>query len=450
MTNKKKDPTYTNVYMLGSAMSLCLLGIKVAINLIVPILGNMGSICMALLWLSSAIASFFIPLFLNVFKNERSVLFWMSIEYGLYVLSFAYVIPAVAYVWSFIHGVVATVLWAAEGVYLSSNMNEHDKGRKSGIFWAIYMSGTIIGNLAIYFILRFMDTNASTDPAGWHGAASYMFLFLGGISLLGCIIMYLLKPAPQSNKSLSSSTPTVSISVLLHKSMKMMISHEMIWLLLPMAYLGFEYAYVGCMLTRQVDAISSVGLQMAVYSFIETIISSSLGKLLDQYGTLFLMTLGTITQCIGTGLMWYANIYQNFLFYLGFTFLALSDSAYNTLIPAIVGEKFIDQESANTVFRLFQNSGSCICYLISSLFVEEGNNKSIGKVYAIELLMNILLAVLSQISFYLYKKQEHKHVLPKVDIENAMKPIPSTNDKEDENEIDKDKNMIKSNEDFVN
>ena len=46
--------------------------------------------------------------------------------------------------------------------------------------------------------------------------------------------------------------------------------------------------------------------------------------------------------------------------------------------------------------------------------------------------------------------QEYKHILPKVDIENAMKPIPSTNDKEDENEIDKDKNMIKSNEDFVN
>ena len=64
--------------------------------------------------------------------------------------------------------------------------------------------------------------------------------------------------------------------------------------------------------------------------------------------------------------------------------------------------------------------------------------------------MNILLAVLSQVSFHLYKKQEYKHILPKVDIENAMKPIPSTNDKEDENEIDKDKNMIKSNEDFVN
>lgn len=72
------------------------------------------------------------------------------------MFAYVYFIPSVGYVWSFLHGIVAAVLWAAEGVYLSANMNEHDKGVKSGIFWGVYMSGTILGNLAVFFILRFI------------------------------------------------------------------------------------------------------------------------------------------------------------------------------------------------------------------------------------------------------------------------------------------------------
>ena len=414
MTRKSNDPTMSNVYTLGFAMSLTLLGIKVAMNFIVPIFGTTGSMCMALIMLSSAFSCFIIPPILKWFKNERQCLAWLCIEYGLYMFAYVYFIPSVGYVWSFLHGIVAAVLWAAEGVYLSANMNEHDKGVKSGIFWGVYMSGTILGNLAVFFILRFIGLDDSSNVEGWHGAASIMFIFLGCISLIGAVPMFLLKPSPsEGTRPPLSSTPTM---VLMKRVVKMTVSHDMIWLLMPMFYLGFQYSYLGCMLTRQLHDQSSLGLLMAVYSFVETVISTSLGSLMDKFGQMFLMNVASLTQAAGMITVWYANFTQNFLYYISFILLALSDSAYQTLIPAVVGEKFTDQETANSVFRLFQNMGGCICYLLASLFVKEGENVASSSMYAAELWLNIGLATLSHLSFIVFGHIHKAPVLPKTEL----------------------------------
>lgn len=414
MTKKSNDPTMSNVYTLGFAMSLTLLGIKVAMNFIVPIFGNTGSLCMALIMLSSAFSCFIIPPILKWFKNERQCLAWLCIEYGLYMFVYVYFIPTVGYVWSFLHGVVAAVLWAAEGVYLSANMNEHDKGVKSGIFWGVYMSGTILGNIAVFLILRFIGLGDLSKTEGWHGAASIMFIFLGCISLIGAIPMFLLKPSPaEGSRAPLSSTPT---TVLIKRVVRLTFSREMIWLLMPMFYLGFQYSYLGCMLTRQIHDQSSLGLLMAVYSFIETIISTPLGSLMDKYGNLFLMNVASLSQAVAMITVWYANFTQNYLYYISFILLAISDSAYQTLVPAVVGEKYTDQETANSVFRLFQNMGGCICYLLASPFVKEGENVASPSMYAAELWLNIILAALSHLSFIVFRHVHKAPALPKMEL----------------------------------
>ena len=74
----EKDPSMSNVVTLGIGMSLCLIGVKVSSSFIVPILGKLGSVSMALLYFSNSFANFFVPPILNLFKNERSTMFWVS------------------------------------------------------------------------------------------------------------------------------------------------------------------------------------------------------------------------------------------------------------------------------------------------------------------------------------------------------------------------------------
>ena len=102
-----------NVVTLGIGMSLTLIGMKVSSSFIVPILGNLGSIAMALMYFSNSFANFFVPPILNLFKNERTTMFYMVFEYGLYILEFAYIIPPITLVWSIIHGIVASYLSSA-------------------------------------------------------------------------------------------------------------------------------------------------------------------------------------------------------------------------------------------------------------------------------------------------------------------------------------------------
>lgn len=400
-SGKEKDTSMSNVVTLGIGMSLCLLGVKVSSSFIVPILGNLGSISMALLYFSNSFSNFFVPPILNWFKSERNTMFWTSFEYGLYVMNYAYVIPGLNLVWSFIHGVFAAVIWTAEGIYLNANSTNDDRGKKSGIFWTLYMTGAAIGNVAVYFLLKTIGIDDSSDKTGWNGSASVMFLFLGLISLLGSIPMYMLKPSPKeaSRKFISKVSP----SVLIKKMLRLMVSPNMYWLLIPMFFVGFEYVFIGSMLTRQVHQTGDVGLMMSLFCIIEVIISTPLGLLIDRWGNRIMLSAATVLELAALLTFWFANKTQNALFYLAFVFLSLSDSIYETIIPTIIGRNYTDPESANACFRLFQYMGGCICYLLAPLYADTTTKWVSDKSLFSELMLCSVLCVLCIISYFIYE-----------------------------------------------
>ena len=424
---KEKDTSMSNVVTLGIGMSLCLIGVKVSSSFIVPILGNLGSISMALLYFSNSFANFFVPPILNWFKNERNTMFWASFEYGLYVLNYAYIIPSVNLVWSFVHGIFAAVIWSAEGIYLNANSTDKDRGKKSGIFWTLYMTGAAIGNVAVYFLLKFIGLEDSPNPSGWHGSASVMFIFLGLLSLVGAIPMYLLKPSPKeaSRKFIHKVSP----GILIKKMVNLVISPNMRGLLIPMFFVGFEYVFIGSMLTRQVHQTGDVGLMMSLFCIIEVIISTPLGVLIDRLGNRTMMTSATLLELAALLSFWYANKMQNGLFYLSFVFLSLSDSIYETIIPTIIGSNYADVESANACFRLFQYMGGCICYLLAPVYVD-GTTKwvSDSSLFS-ELMLCGVLCVFCVVSYILYERTFKREV-----VSEGIK-----NENGNGNEIEKDK-----------
>ena len=460
----EKDPSMSNVVTLGIGMSLCLIGVKVSSSFIVPILGKLGSVSMALLYFSNSFANFFVPPILNLFKNERSTMFWVSFEYGLYILDFAYIIPPLNLVWSFIHGIFAAVLWTAEGIYLCDNSTDEDRGKKSGIFWTLYMTGAAIGNVAVYFLLRFIGIGDYPSSSGWHDSASIMFIFLGIISLLGAIPMYMLKPSPgESKRKFVSKT---SPKVLIKKMIRLMISPNMRWLLLPMFFVGFEYVFIGSMLTRQVHDTGTVGLMMSLFCIVEKFISTPMGLLLDKVGNISMLSLATVFELCALVTFWFSNKSQNALFYLAFIFLSLSDSAYETFVPAILGHNYSDLESANACYRLFQYMGSCICYLIAPLFVDSTTKWVSDANLLKEILLCGVLCILCLLFFIIYdftfkkempissiktptdEKSVELHHVANEDLEDISKDVPKKAVEQSKTVVDV-KATFNSNEDFV-
>lgn len=401
-----------NVVTLGVGMSLTLIGMKVSSSFIVPILGSLGSISMALMYFSNSFANFFVPPILNLFKNERRTMFYMVFEYGLYILQFAYIIPPVSLVWSFIHGIVAAVLWTAEGIYLCANSTDSDRGKKSGIFWTLYMTGAALGNVAVFFLLKKIGLSNYPSSSGWHDGASIMFICLGCASLLGAIPMAMLKPSAseETNRKYVAKT---SPKVLMKKMVRLMFSPSMRWLLIPMFFVGFEYVFIGSMLTRQVHNTGNVGLMMSLFCIIEMVVSTPLGLLLDRVGTVAMFVVSSVFEFLALITFWYANKSQGALFYLAFIFLSLSDSSFETVLPTVIGHNYTDLESANSTYRLFQYMGSCICYLIAPLFVDQTTTWVSDQSLLKEMVLCSVLCVISLICFIIYSSGSKK-VLPVV------------------------------------
>lgn len=421
VSDSRKDTTMSNVVTLGLGMSLCLIGVKTSSSFIVPILGDLGSISMAVLYFSNSFSNFIVPPILNLFKNERQAMFWTVFEYFFYVLQFAYVIPAVNILWSVVHGIFAAVIWTAEGIYLCGNSTDKDRGKKSGVFWTLYMIGAAVGNIAVYILTRFFTIADSQSPSGWHGSASYIFIFLAIATLFGAIPLGMLKPSPnESNRKFINKTKP---QVLMKKMLRMIISPNMVWLLLPMFFVGFEYVFIGSMLTRQVHDTGSVGLMMSLFCIVETIISTPLGLVMDKLGSSFVFATSTVFELLSLITFWYANKTQGGLFYLAFILFSLSDSCYETVIPAIIGKNYTDIESANSTFRLFQYMGSCICYLVAPLFTNKGTKWVTDENLKLELTLCATLCILAAISFVIYVKVYNKiMVVTKVAEKKDEKP----------------------------
>ena len=197
------------------------------------------------------------------------------------------------------------------------------------------------------------------------------------------------------------------------KMVRLMFSPSMRWLLIPMFFVGFEYVFIGSMLTRQVHNTGNVGLMMSLFCIIEMVVSTPLGLLLDRVGTVAMFVVSSVLEFLAIITFWYANKSQGALFYLAFIFLSLSDSSFETVLPTVIGHNYTDLESANSTYRLFQYMGSCICYLIAPLFVDQTTTWVSDQSLLKEMVLCSVLCVISLICFIIYSSGSKK-VLPVV------------------------------------
>ncbi|XP_071945362.1 protein unc-93 homolog A-like [Antedon mediterranea] len=302
---------------------------------------------------------------------------------------------------SFLIGLAAAPLWTAQGTYLTTSAisladltNEVPEtllNRFNGIFFVIFQSNQVVGNLISSLVLQQTD-ETSPNNTGYCGRCSCnkassnstgdsrqpdkslvntlltVYLVIGIIGLLLVVFFLDTLPTFQSSRMdrrecMQKWLETLGI-----------LRNPILVLLVPlMMYSGIEQAFVAGDFTKAyvtcAKGVEWVGYVMICYGGADAVSSYLLGRLEKYTGRLILFSLGGLVQMIliVTMYLWHPkaddDIWKFMLIAAGWGF---GDAVWQTQICSIVGVLFPDkQESAFANFRLWQSLGFSVAFACS-------------------------------------------------------------------------------------
>eukprot|EP00051_Salpingoeca_urceolata_P020113 m.299280 g.299280 ORF g.299280 m.299280 type:complete len:514 (-) comp19546_c0_seq7:279-1820(-) len=118
-----------------------------------------------------------------------------GLTYVIFIFSFVFPSLATILAASAILGVGAAVLWTAQGVFLTRNSTEADRGRLSGVFWAMLQARLIIGNAVALHTTGDIGQTMSADQA------RRFFVTMCVIGSVGTACFALLRRSPPTHIS---------------------------------------------------------------------------------------------------------------------------------------------------------------------------------------------------------------------------------------------------------
>ncbi|KAK8802150.1 hypothetical protein WA158_006544 [Blastocystis sp. Blastoise] len=401
-----------NVIHLGLGFMLLFMAFNPAQNYSVKLMGDVGATCLGIVNISFSILNIIAPSVIMKFGQSRYAIAASSVEYGLFIAHFSYLIIPVALCFSGFHGFCACIVWAAQGVYLSECSTTKNRGTNSGLFWSIYM--LIFGNLVATLLLTIFPVDNKPGQAGWNGNTSILFLVLGFFGILGSVVLFLLrKPikiedeeekgdqegsnsvVEQEIQSILAKEEPTTVSTEPQESIKdklfayghMMVDTK-VWLLVPlMLGSGYMMMWPAAMFNRQVTDATVVGVAMTIYGIIEVVFSLILGKVSDLFGNTVVLASGTIIGVAGLVVGVFANEQQNWLIHVAAALYAISDCAFQTQLMTLSGQLFSDKiDTAFAVLRMFQIYGASACFFLAPVFVDSaaGSASATSDMYLLE------------------------------------------------------------------
>jgi MFS family permease len=181
-----------NVFILSLGFFLLFGAFCVAQSLAVTVLqndglNNLGFYSLSFLYLSFAIFSFGSSVIVKKLGNKYSLVVG-AMFYAIYIASFIIasqnsisksVIRGTILTTAILCGFGGSILWVAQGNYLSICATDQNKGLFSAIFWAVYMGSGLIGDLfAAYVVAAFNESVFYTIMTALCILASLSFLLL--------------------------------------------------------------------------------------------------------------------------------------------------------------------------------------------------------------------------------------------------------------------------------
>jgi len=147
---------------------------------VVKKLGAKACLVIGALCYTVYVSSFILPAFRS--QNPDTTAWYLSRQ----LIESAILIAAA------INGFGASILWVAQGQYISNCANNENKGQFNSVFWALFMAAGIVGNLMAAYVIVSVDQSTFYIVITFICIASSLFFLL------------LRKPNPQPNQKRSS------------------------------------------------------------------------------------------------------------------------------------------------------------------------------------------------------------------------------------------------------
>ncbi|KAF5940822.1 hypothetical protein HYC85_021989 [Camellia sinensis] len=373
-----------DVHILSSAFLLIFLAYGAAQNLesTINTEEDLGTISLGILYSSFTVFSLVASLVVRFLGSKNALIlgttgYWLFIAANL-IPTWYTMVPASLYL-----GFAASIIWVAQGTYLTSTARSHAHdcnlhegtviGNFNGEFWGMFASHQFIGNL-ISLALLSDGTGESTS-----GTTLLFIVFLCSMTL-GTILMCFLhtrdvkreEGLPESSVSFNSTLVSLSKSVITP-----LFDIRMLLIVPLIAYSGLQQAFVWAEFTKDIVkpalGVSGVGGAMAVYGAFDAICSLAVGRLTSGLKSVTLIiSAGAFIQIIV--LIWLllkysvsSEVLGTIYPYLIAAIWGIGDGVFNTQLSALLGMLFKHDtvEGAFAQLKVWQSASMAVVFFVS-------------------------------------------------------------------------------------
>lgn len=259
----------------------------------------------------------------------KHVILVSSLSYPLFVFAVIFRIDAVLYAASILLGIGGTVLWTAQGDYLTRITGYETRNFYAGIFLAVMGIGEAFSNAGAGFAIE-------------HFTDRTVYLALGLFALLGCLVLSKITEPPHA---ITQSKKTHFINVLRDRSMI---------LFLPFAVASFVQSgllmYMIPIKIADLFGLPMVGKMLGLATFVVIIVHWSTGYLADRVGIYFCTQLSIGGGLLGILLVLTSN--SIFFYGLGVVLMFAGPAVFYTIAYQMTAHLFHNDVDAATAIRL--------------------------------------------------------------------------------------------------
>lgn len=332
-----------------------------------------------------AVSIWVTPLVISQIGTRTTILVGFLLNL-LYIVQFLSENEWLYYAGSILNGIGGALCWTAQGHYFAMNSTPETVSRNSGIFWAIFQSSGIIGNLFILFGLENLDLNKQTRNYLFIGMTITASVAVFSVFTFGRSLYRPLKT--NARKAFCQSWHVLKTRDMLLLSVT--IFHNGLECGLCLAVYGSTLGFTKRLPHKDTTTISLSGMLVAVGEVAGGAMFGIMGRKTIKWGRYPIMILGFVVQTIAFVIIVInlpnASIYgptydkgviepSETLALICSFLLGMGDSCYATQIYAILGTVFVDKSaSAFGVYNFFHG----ISFSISLAYTYLGLHWVIG------------------------------------------------------------------------
>ena len=320
----------------------------------------LGSICIGLLYVVMAFASFVAPVFIRRMGPKRTMCI-ASLTYPLFIVSAVFIVSPLMVVLAVLIGLFAALLNTAQGALQTDCCNDSNRGLHNGIFTAFNQGAGLIGNLAAIFLIKNSSDDADAAARhrcdeggialvvlGWQPRDSPFFLALAALSIVGCCLLTRLRPMPRAEAQDAETAGTAGAA--LRQTAALLFSPVMRDFVPLFLYTGLSQVFWSGMFTAELQDSEAIGVVMCILSVAEMAGGLLWGRAIDAMGDARrTAVLVLLTQLGALAVAWQATRAgaQIGLAYCAGALLGVADAGIFVVTFALITKRFVEGDAAS-------------------------------------------------------------------------------------------------------